>query len=72
MQGKKDYQEKLFSNFQLSERIPENNFYRRLKSAMDLDFLYNLTKGYYGVSGRKSKGDKSDKGQRGITASRMS
>ena len=23
MQGKKDYQEKLFANFQLSERIPE-------------------------------------------------
>nr|WP_233726855.1 IS1182 family transposase [Maribacter cobaltidurans] len=54
MQGKKDYQEKLFAHFQLSERIPENNFYRRLKGALDLDFLYPLTKGYYGESGQKS------------------
>lgn len=54
MQGKKDYQEKLFAQFQLSERIPKNNFYRRLKEVLDLDFLYPLTRGYYGDSGQKS------------------
>ena len=54
MQGKKDYQEKLFASFQLSERIPGENFYRRLKQAIDLDFLYPLTKGHYGESGQKS------------------
>ena len=54
MQGKKQYQEKLFSNFQLSERIPEDNFYRRLNKVLDLDYLYTLTKGYYGSSGQKS------------------
>ncbi|MHA7830074.1 MAG: hypothetical protein ACX93O_03170 [Flagellimonas sp.] len=46
MQGKKEYQEKLFAGFQLSERIPKDNFYRRLKVASDLDFLYPLTKGW--------------------------
>ncbi len=54
MQGKKDYQEKLFANFQLSERIPKHNFYRRLKEVLDLDFLYPITKQYYGASGQKS------------------
>ncbi|MDO6604065.1 IS1182 family transposase [Arenibacter palladensis] len=54
MQGKKDYQEKLFAHFQLSERIPRNNFYRRLKGVLDLDYLYPLTMGYYGESGQKS------------------
>ena len=54
MQGKKTYQEKLFNSFQLSERIPTNNFYRRLKAALDLNFLYNLTQDYYGRSGQKS------------------
>jgi len=54
MQGKKDYQEKLFTNFQLSERVPKENFYRRLKEALDLSFLYPATKNYYGVSGQKS------------------
>jgi len=40
MQGKKVYNEKLFTNFQLSHKIPENNFYRRLKMALNLEFLY--------------------------------
>jgi transposase len=54
MQGKKDYQEKLFAHFQLSERVPEHNFYRRLKGCLDLEFLYKLTRPYYGESGQKS------------------
>jgi len=54
MQGKKAYQEKLFTHFQLSDRIPQNNFYRRLKEVLDLNFLYPLTKSYYGESGQKS------------------
>ena len=54
MQGKKDYQEKLFNSFQLSDRVPERNFYRRLKIVLDLGFLYKLTKVYYGDSGQKS------------------
>jgi transposase len=54
MQGKKDYQEKLFAHLQLSDRIPETNFYRRLKEVLDLGFLYPLTNGYYGESGQKS------------------
>ena len=54
MQGKKEYQEKLFAHFQLSERIPTDNFYRRLKAVLHLDFLYPLTKPYYGSSGQKS------------------
>lgn len=54
MQGKKNYQEKLFAQFQLSDRIPESNFYRRLKAVLDLDFLYVHTKRYYGSRGQKS------------------
>ena len=54
MQGKKVYQEKLFSNFQLSRRVPKENFYRRLKEVLDLSFLYQLTKPCYGSCGQKS------------------
>lgn len=54
MQGKKVYQEKLFSNFQLSHRIPKNNFYRLLKEVLDLSFLYKKTEVYYGSCGQKS------------------
>lgn len=54
MQGQKVYQEKLFSSFQLSDRVPKENFYRRLKGVLDLSFLYSLTKPYYGICGQKS------------------
>ena len=54
MQGKKEYQEKLFMNFQLSSHVPAHNFYRRLKEVLDLEFLYTETTDYYGVCGQKS------------------
>ena len=54
MQGKKEYQEKLFTQFRMNDRIPEENFYRRLKQELDLHFLYVLTRPYYGDSGQKS------------------
>jgi transposase len=54
MQGKKKYQEKLFINFQLSNHVPDHNFYRRLKEVLDLRFLYSETADYYGCCGQKS------------------
>ncbi len=53
MQGKKDYQEKLFANFQLSERVPKTNFYRRLKAVLDLHFLYKLTRPFMERANRR-------------------
>jgi transposase len=54
MQGKKKYQEKLFHSFQLSNHVPDCNFYKRLKEALHLEFLYSETKIYYGDRGQKS------------------
>jgi transposase len=54
MQGKKNYQEKLFLNFQLSDRVPNDNFYRRLKELLDLSFVRKSTIEYYGKEGQKS------------------
>lgn len=54
MQGKKFYQEKLFIQFQLSDYIPQDNFYSQLKYILDFDFLYTLTSKYYGSQGQKS------------------
>ena len=54
MQGKKVYQEKLFLEFKLSDRIPSENFYRQLKEVLDLRFLYKETAEYYGDCGQKS------------------
>lgn len=54
MQGKKTHQESLFINFQLSDHVPTDNFYRRLKSLLDLNFLYLATSKHYGREGQKS------------------
>jgi transposase len=54
MQGRKDYTEKLFMSFQLSDRVPKENFYRRLRGTLDLSFLYKDTKDLYGKTGNPS------------------
>lgn len=54
MQGKKQYSEQLFKSFQLSQRVPEDNFYRRLKDLLNLQWLYAETKKYYGTEGQQS------------------
>ena len=54
MQGKKHFTEKLFTSFQLSDRVPEDNFYRRLKDLLDLRWLYSETKKYYGAEAQQS------------------
>ena len=51
MHGKKHYTKKLFANFQLSERVPTDNFYRRLKQTLDLSFVQKETKHLYGSTG---------------------
>jgi len=54
MLGQKDYQEKLFLTFSLSQRMPEDNFYRRLKKVLDLQFVRGMARPYYGREGQKS------------------
>ena len=54
MQGKKHYTEKLFTCFQLSDRVPADNFYRRFKDLLNLYWLYKATEKYYGTEGQKS------------------
>ena len=54
IQGIKSYQEKLFINFRLSERVPKDNFYRRLNETLDLSCLHKLTASYYGAEGQQS------------------
>ncbi len=54
MQGRKHDRGTLLTSFQLSSRIPEHNFYRRLKETLDFSFLYEPTKELYGQTGHPS------------------
>jgi len=50
----KNYEERFYINFRLSQRVPKDNFYRRLKGVPDLHFLYKMVIPYYGKEGQKS------------------
>jgi transposase len=54
MQGKKTYEEKLFTTIHLSKRIPSNNYYRRMKRLIDFNFIYKKTESLYGKRGKES------------------
>lgn len=54
MQGRKPFEEKLFTNFQLSDRVPVDNFYRKIRETLDLSFAYKTTARYYGTEGQES------------------
>jgi transposase len=47
MQGSKNFQPKMFVNFRLDEHIPKDNFYRILKSLLDLSFIKKKTQFCY-------------------------
>ncbi len=50
---KKAYQEKLLTNFLLSERVPEYNFYCQRKSVLDLSYLYQLLGAFMELPARR-------------------
>ena len=54
MQVRKAFEERLFTNFLLSDRVPADNFYRRLKDTLDLRFIYKATAKYCGTEGQES------------------
>jgi len=54
MQGRKDEQMKLYYQFSLERAVPSDNFYRRLKNELDLNWVRKETARYYGSEGQKS------------------
>jgi transposase len=54
MQGKKDRTDHKRLDFCLSAHIPKHNLYYRLRQVLELDYLYELTRPFYGTCGQKS------------------
>ena len=54
MQGKKSFTPQLFVSVNLLDMVPEDNFYRKLLSELDLHFIYKATQKYYGKEGQES------------------
>src|SRR5215204_2863076 len=54
MQGKKQLQPKMLYAITLEQMVPADNFYRRLKNVLELNWLYKATEKYYGHEGQES------------------
>lgn len=54
MQSKKQYTPKLFYRRCLEDLVPNDHIVRKLENALDLSFLYNLTREYYSHEGKPS------------------
>jgi transposase len=54
MQGKKDTDGKLFYQACLDDLVPEDHVIRRIRSALDLKYLYTATRPYYAHDGKPS------------------
>lgn len=54
MQGRHKFLDRKVLEFCLSDQIPKHNLYYRLKDVLQLEYLHELTKPYYGSCGQKS------------------
>lgn len=54
MQGKKQLQPKMLYTITLEQLVPQDNFYRRLNKAINLQWLYKNTNQYNGSEGQES------------------
>jgi len=54
MQGKKECIPKMMYQVNLNDLVPANNYYRIINKQLDLNFLYEATKPYYGTEGQES------------------
>jgi transposase len=54
MQGHKQFVDKVVLRFRLSERVPQQNLYRRLAELLDWHFLYQQTQALYSHTGQPS------------------
>ena len=54
MQGKKECIPKMMYQVNLTDLVPANNYYRIIDKQLDLKFLYEATKPYYGTEGQES------------------
>jgi transposase len=54
MVGKRENTTKTCPSLTIETYVPKNNFYRRLKSILELNFVYEAVKPFYGKCGQKS------------------
>ena len=54
MQGKKEFNQRIYYNINLDCLVPENHFLKRLERLVSFDFVRDITKDYYSHTGKPS------------------
>lgn len=54
MQGKKEFNQRIYYNISLDTLVPENHFLKRLDKLVSFDFIRDITKSYYSHTGKPS------------------
>ena len=54
MQGKKEFNQRIYYNINLDSLVPDDHFLKRLESLITFDFVRDITKRYYSHTGKPS------------------
>ena len=54
MQGKKEFNQRIYYNINLDCLVPEDHLLKRLDSLVSFDFVRGITKSYYSYTGKPS------------------
>ena len=54
MQGKKEFNQRIYYNINLDSLVPDDHFLKRLEKLISFDFVRDITKDYYSHTGKPS------------------
>lgn len=54
MQGKKEFNQRIYYNINLDSLVPDDHFLKRLESLISFDFVRDITRSYYSHTGKPS------------------
>jgi len=54
LQGRKEFNQRIYYNINLDSLVPEDHFLKRLESLISFDFVRDITKDYYSHTGKPS------------------
>ena len=54
MQGKKEFNQRIYYNINLDSLVPEDHLLKRLDRLVSFDFVRNITRDYYSHTGKPS------------------
>ena len=54
MQGKKEFNQRIYYNINLDSLVPEDHFLKKLEKLLSFDFVRNITRDYYSHTGKPS------------------